>query len=165
MEDLSNNARKVLNRMFQSGDVVSRRKGPVMHRGVVMLSGDVLHNTPFQGVHVSTQNEFSKNKRVKASELPRNVRQATLSRLSKAEDVYRSYNPFTNNCEHTVTRLTQGNSSSPQLKGILIGAAVGAVGLLLTRSPSVAICGFLVGKNFATRRQLSKHPEISDSNR
>ncbi len=37
------------------GDIVSRRKGLVMHRGVALGGGRVLHNTPFRGEHICSE--------------------------------------------------------------------------------------------------------------
>ena len=136
------------------GDIISRRKGPVMHHGVVLQNGHVLHNTPFRGVHVSSPEDFSKNKAVKTSRMSRHQRESTLARLTEEPPYQRRYNPFTNNCEHTVTRATHGHANSPQLKGLVVGLVVGAVGLALTRSPAVAVGGFLLGKKLATRRIL-----------
>ena len=126
-----------------------------MHHGVVLRDGNVLHNTPMRGVHVSSPDDFSKNKSVKTSQLSRHQREATLARLSEDPAIHERYNPFTNNCEHTITRAARGRADSPQLKGIAVGVLVGAVGFALTRSPAVAIGGFLLGKKLATRTRLA----------
>lgn len=125
-----------------------------MHHGVVLRDGTVLHNTPVRGVHVSSPEDFSKNKLVKTARLSRHQREATLARLAEDSALRDRYNPFTNNCEHTITRAARGRADSPQLRGIAVGVLVGAVGLALTRSPAVAIGGFLLGKKLATRSKL-----------
>ena len=40
---------------YQPGDIVSRRKGLVMHKGIVTRDGRILHNTPFKGEHVCSE--------------------------------------------------------------------------------------------------------------
>jgi hypothetical protein len=44
---------------YLAGDIVSRRKGLVMHKGVSLGGGRILHNTPFRGEHVCTEEEFA----------------------------------------------------------------------------------------------------------
>ena len=43
---------------YQPGDIVARRKWLVMHKGVVLGDGRILHNTPWRGEHVSSEREF-----------------------------------------------------------------------------------------------------------
>lgn len=124
-----------------------------MHRGIVLEDGRVLHNTPIKGCHTSTLEEFSKNKSVYPSNHRAEVRDRTLSNLSN--DDHHRYNPFNNNCEHTVTRATKNEAGSPQLRGWVMGAAFAAVGLLVTRHPAVAIAGFALGKKLGSRGSLS----------
>lgn len=139
--------------MYQPGDVVSRRKGVFMHRGIVLEDGTVLHNTPFRGKHRSSLEEFSKHKTIYPSNHRYEVRSRTLSNVRY--DRHATYNPFTNNCEHLVTRATRNKSSSPQLRGWVVGALVAGVGFAITRSPSIAIAGFALGKKFASSEELA----------
>ena len=124
-----------------------------MHRGIVLEDGNVLHNTPLQGFHTSTLEEFSKDKTVYPSNHRSEVRDRTLSNVTN--DERHRYNPFKNNCEHTVTRATKNEARSPQLRGWVIGTAFAAVGLLVTRHPAVAIAGFVLGKKLGSRGKLS----------
>ena len=62
--------------MYQPGDVISRRKGVFMHRGIVLEDGSVLHNTPMRGRHTSSLEEFSKSKTVYPENLHAEVRWA-----------------------------------------------------------------------------------------
>lgn len=134
--------------MLEPGDVVSRRKGIVMHRGIVLEDGEILHNTPWLGKHTSSLEDFSKNKRLYPSYHPYGVRERTLENLET--DDHRYYNPFTNNCEHVVTRATTGRASSPQLRGWLLGAAFATAGFLLTRSPGISVACFAIGKKLGS---------------
>ena len=123
-----------------------------MHRGIALDDGRVLHNTPFKGQHVSTFEDFSKGKRVYESRHSSELRRKTLERIDQE---HQRYNPFTNNCEHMVTRATKGSATSPQLKGILVGGALALAGIVLTRHPAVAIAGFALGKRLASKGSLA----------
>jgi len=134
---------------LEPGDIVARRKGPVMHKGVVLADGRVLHNTPGRGEHVSTLAEFSAGRRVHL------VRRACDDSRFRA---YRAapraggrYNLFTNNCEHTATRVVHGREESPQLRGWLAGIGVAAVAFAFTRHPGVSAAGFAMGRRFVER--------------
>ena len=124
-----------------------------MHRGIVLEDGNVLHNTPLQGRHTSTLAEFSKNKTIyPANHLPR-IRDRTLSNVTN--DEHDRYNPFSNNCEHTVTRATKNEARSPQLRGWIVGAAFAAIGFAVTRHPAIAVAGFALGKKLGSRGELA----------
>lgn len=138
--------------MFQPGDIVSRRKGIFLHRGIVLEDGTVLHNTPWQGEHISSMDNFSRGKTIYPSHLRPETRDRTLRHATEEE--HYSYNPFTNNCEHTVTRATKSEASSPQLRGWVAGIACAAIGFALTRHPGVAIAGFALGKKLGSRGEL-----------
>ena len=139
--------------MYQPGDVVSRRKGVFMHRGIVLDDGRILHNTPLRGRHTSSFDEFSKNKRVYAANHRPEVRDRTLSN-ARHDERYR-YNPFSNNCEHTVTRATTNEARSPQLRGWVAGVALAAIGFAVTRHPAIAVAGFALGKKLGSCGELA----------
>lgn len=139
--------------MYHPGDVVSRRKGVFMHRGIVLEDGSVLHNTPVKGRHVSTLAEFSKNKTVYPANHRPEIRDRTLS--NAMNDVHDRYNPFNNNCEHTVTRATKNEALSPQLRGWVVGAVFAAIGFAVTRHPAIAIAGFALGKKLGSKGELA----------
>ncbi len=124
-----------------------------MHRGIVLEDGRILHNTPLKGRHTSTLDEFSKNKAIYPANHQPEIRDRTLSN-AKNDDNDR-YNPFKNNCEHTVTRATTNEARSPQLRGWLVGAAFAAVGFAVTRHPAIAIAGFALGKKLGSSGKLA----------
>ena len=129
------------------GDIVSRRKGLVMHRGIVLGDGQVLHNTPLQGEHVSSISEFSRGRKVTPHALSKQQRDRILRRVDSQDDnSNRRYNLFTHNCEHTVTHASTEKPRSPQLGSWLVGAGVAATVLVLTRHPGWALTGFYTGK-------------------
>lgn len=129
-----------------SGDVVARRKGLVMHKGVLLADGRVLHNTPSRGEHVSSLDDFRRGQRVY-----RVGGRASGRYLAAAAVGGRRYNLFTNNCEHTVSRVTEGRSHSQQLRGWVVGASLAAVTLAITRHPGLSAAGFALGRTLAAR--------------
>lgn len=134
---------------YLPGDVVSRRKGFVMHKGLVMRDGSILHNTPFRGEHVCSEAEFRAGQRLYVSHSELDERRRTLNRVNASER--RGYNLFTNNCEHTVNRATTGRSHSPQLLLWAAGLGVGAVAFALTRHPAAAVAGYALGRSLAKK--------------
>lgn len=131
------------------GDVVARRKGPVMHKGVVLPDGRVLHNTPGRGEHVSTLEEFGAGRTVHV------VRRACARSRARAYQARpradQRYNIFTNNCEHTTSRVVHGREESPQLRGWIAGVGVAALAFALTRHPGATLASFAAGRRFAER--------------
>ncbi|MGE0622342.1 MAG: hypothetical protein AB7I04_02745 [Pseudomonadales bacterium] len=130
------------------GDVVSRRKGPFMHRGLVLADGRILHNSPFRGEHVVSESEFRGGHRLHVShtECPRRRRFA-----AAAEPGGRGYNVLTNNCEHTVNRALTGEAKSPQLVSWIAGIGVASVAFALTRHPAVTAAGYALGRKLGSR--------------
>ena len=128
---------------YLPGDILSRRKGFVMHRGIALGDGRVLHNTPFRGEHVATEAEFSAGRRIYVTALDPGHRREVLRRAARHGEGYHLLN---NNCEHTVSRTVSGVPESPQLRGILGGLL--AVGLVLafTRHPGAAAATFAAAR-------------------
>ncbi len=132
------------------GDIVSRRKGFVMHRGISLGDGRVLHNTPFRGEHICTEEEFRAGRRMYVANLEGHHRSQALRRVSY-DAGSRRYNLFTNNCEHTVSRMTTGRAHSPQLRSWAVGAGFAAVTFAATRHPAAAAAAYAVGRKLAGR--------------
>ncbi|XOV84692.1 MAG: hypothetical protein ACFHXK_06140 [bacterium] len=133
------------------GDIVSRRKGLVMHRGVALGGGRVLHNTPFRGEHVCSEREFRAGKRMYITRPGAAARHKMLTRVHADLDSGRGYNLLTNNCEHTVTRVTSGNARSPQLHSWVLGGSFAAAAFALTRHPMAAAAAYAVGRKLSAR--------------
>jgi hypothetical protein len=131
------------------GDVVARRKGPVMHKGVVMPGGMILHNSPGRGEHLSTLEEFGAGKRVHLVRRACSTSRARAYGAAPRRD--RGYNLFTYNCEHTASRVAHGREESPQLRGWIAGIGVAALTFALTRHPGATAAGFAMGRRFAER--------------
>ena len=138
---------------YLAGDVLSRPKGLVTHRGIALGDGRVLHNTPGRGEHISSEQEFASGHRVRVTPGTYDARQRALSHASHFEYARRGrrYHLLGNNCEHTVSRATSGAARSPQLRGWVAGLGLAAVALAVTRHPGVAVAGFALGQK-ALRR-------------
>ena len=138
---------------YLAGDVLSRRKGLVMHRGIALGDGRVLHNTPVRGEHISTEREFANGQRVRVESATYAERQRALAHAAYVERRHspRRYHLFGNNCEHTVHRANSGDARSPQLRGWVAGVGLAAVALAVTRHPGIAAAGFALGQKAARR--------------
>ena len=138
---------------FRPGDVVSRRKGLVMHKGIGLADGRVLHNTPFKGEHISSEADFRAGKRLYATRLEPAAR---LRALRVADSVERrGYHLWKNNCEHTVTRATTGRARSPQLRSWVVGAGFAAAAFVVTRHPLAAAAAYALGRKVSGRVSAS----------
>ena len=133
---------------YQPGDILARRKGLVMHKGIALSDGRVLHNTPWRGEHVSSAREFRAGKRLQVTRLDREARRRA---LHSAEQSSGRYNLFTNNCEHTVNRAVQGKAASPQLQGWIAGAGLAALTFAVLRHPVLAAAGYAFGRGLVKR--------------
>ncbi len=100
---------------YTPGDLLRRLKGFIHHKGVYLGGGFVLHNTPDKGEHVSTVQTFARGAKVLRSRIQAADRRPVLQRAYKTIRAPRKYNPLTNNCEHTATRVVMGQASSDQL--------------------------------------------------
>jgi hypothetical protein len=137
---------------YQPGDIVSRRKGLVMHKGVVTRDGRVLHNTPFRGEHICSEAEFRAGRRLRAERLEQRERHRALHHADNVDDYSGAgYNLLTNNCEHTVNRATTGKAHSPQLKSWIAGVGFATLAFALTRHPGVAAAGYALGRGIGKR--------------
>jgi hypothetical protein len=135
--------------LYRPGDIVARRKGLVMHQGVVLPDGNILHNTPFRGEHVSSAAEFRAGRRVYVSRSRAGDFSDRLYTAAPAAD--RGYNLFTNNCEHTVSRITHGAPESPQLRSWVAGLGFATVTFALTRHPGATMAGYALGRKIGRR--------------
>ncbi|MEM7079729.1 MAG: hypothetical protein AAF513_13995 [Pseudomonadota bacterium] len=132
------------------GDIVSRRKGLVMHRGISLGDGRVLHNTPFRGEHICSEHEFRAGKSMYVTGVDLDERRRALRALDGER---RRYNLLTNNCEHTVSRATSGRARSPQLRSWVVGAGLAAATFALTRHPLASAAAYAMGRKLAGLRE------------
>jgi hypothetical protein len=134
------------------GDIVSRRKGVVMHRGIALGDGRVLHNTPFKGEHISSEEEFRAGQRLHVTRMDRAARQRALLH-AEMDAGGRRYSLLDNNCEHTVSRAIGAEPDSPQLREWVVGLVAGAALLALTRSPAAAAAGFAAARGWMSTKR------------
>lgn len=113
---------------LHTGDILYRRKGPVMHVGVYLGNNQVIHNVPGKGEHICNFEAFREGKDVlaKPSGLPESqIKENAAQLLANPKD----YQLFYRNCEHTAHDILKGNPVSRQLEEVeawaLIGAAFG----------------------------------------
>jgi hypothetical protein len=141
-----------MRKRYLPGDIVTRRKGFVMHKGVALGDGLILHNTPSRGEHVSSEQDFLAGNRMGVINLERRERERALSHAHSFETgSTRSYHLLRNNCEHTVSRGTTGTAGSPQLKGWVFGVGAAAIAFAVTRHPGIAAAGYALGRSIANR--------------
>lgn len=131
---------------YLPGDVVARRKGVVVHKGLVLDDGRVLHNMPARGEHVSSVAEFADGHRIEVVPQALDQRRAAVRRAEDALRRPRSYHLLEHNCDHTVTHLTEGRARSPQLANWLLGAGAALAVFAVARNPRWAL---LVGASVA----------------
>jgi hypothetical protein len=136
---------------YLPGDIVSRRKGFVMHRGIALGDGRVLHNTPFKGEHICSEAEFRAGQRLYVTRLDRSARNHAVSHAESSPG--RAYDLLNNNCEHTVSRAIGAQVHSPQLRSWVAGLAAGAAVFALTRHPALAAAGFAAARGWMARRR------------
>ena len=124
---------------YLPGDVIARRKGLVVHKGVVLEDGSVLHNMPERGEHVSSISEFADGRRVEVRPQPLDVRRNAVRRAESVLRAPRTYDLLGHNCDHTVTRLTEGRPRSPQLMNWLLGAGAALAVFAVAKNPRLAL--------------------------
>ncbi len=129
---------------YRPGDIIGRRKGIVLHKGVYLGAGQVLHNTPGRGEHVTSLEEFADGKRVTLVRAACDESRHRAASAAPRSD--RRYNLFTHNCEHTASRVTLGRAESPQLRGWVAGIGVAALAFVVTRHPGVTAASFALGR-------------------
>jgi hypothetical protein len=93
---------------------------------------------------VATEAEFRAGRRLSVRRSDDASRARALSHDATAPG--RRYNLLTNNCEHTVHRMTSGRAHSPQLRGWVAGVGLAAAALALTRRPGLAAAGYALGR-------------------
>jgi len=102
--------------LYKSGDILKRRKALITkHVGIYLGDGFVFHNTPDRGEHVSTIDVFANGQEIEVKPIPNKNRPVVLRAVKIGLYKPKKYNLFLNNCEQTVSKITTGQSSSPQL--------------------------------------------------
>ena len=113
------------------GDILTRPKFPgIPHEGVFAGNNQVCHNTPDEGEHISSVQEFAKGQPVKVQYTGANESKV----LERMKHVVRSpqrYNLFLRNCQHTANGIVYGIARSPVVMTIIVLITVGMIIWLL----------------------------------
>lgn len=111
------------------GDILTRPKFSFIdHAGVYLGNGLVLHNSPEKGEHVSDIDEFASGREVGVTPTSPNAKAKIMERVQTTLRNPRVYDAPTNNCEHTVTRITEGRAySTTVLVVCLVTVAIAAI--------------------------------------
>ncbi len=97
------------------GDILYRDKGVHEHLGVAWFDGQVLHNSPRYGEHLSSWEEFAAGKPVRVCASHGCDRARLLANAQAVLRAPRGYHLLRNNCEHTAHYIVGGRARSPQL--------------------------------------------------
>ena len=117
-----------------AGDILSRPKFPFVHRGVYLGNGHVLHNTPAHGEHVSDIATFAQTHQVSVERISGHKKAEIRHRAFQTIIRPAPYNAVKNNCDHTVTRITEGIPTSQQLLfTILVLLGIASAALVLRK--------------------------------
>ncbi len=122
-----------------------------MHKGVALGDGRILHNTPFKGEHVCSESEFRAGRRLYVERREGGTPEIIRSRIYATEK--RNYNLLTNNCEHTVSRVMDGQAKSPQLRSWVVGTGLAAATFAITRHPVITAAAYAFGRKIANRNR------------
>lgn len=106
---------------------ISRPKGPLRHRGLLLADGRVAHCSPARGEHISSAEDFAAGEDVIIDRqlADTNVVHAA-QRIAEALRSPKAYDVVQNNCETFVNRVLGRKAESPQLQGIVILLGVAA---------------------------------------
>lgn len=118
------------------GSVLTRPKFPFTHRGIYMgnyLGFDqVFENTLGHGERLVPFAQFANGNQVSVErQVPISVHEL-IARVREAINGGRPYDPFTNNCDHAVTRVADGEPVSLQALGWV--AAILVIGVVAVGS-------------------------------
>jgi len=108
------------------GAVLTRPKagGLVEHEGLYLGNGQVFHNTPERGDHISTLSEFARNQRIRIRRTEGRLVPAALIRARQLAWMNRRYDVATYNCQHSVRKALGCTVESPQAQGWTIAGFV-----------------------------------------
>ncbi|RXJ70668.1 hypothetical protein CS022_22650 [Veronia nyctiphanis] len=109
------------------GDILYRSKSIVQHVGVVVGPNQVIHNTPSNGVSITSYDEYAAGKEVKVKSENLSVEQqdALIEKALEIVNSAKSYNLVAFNCEQLATLITEGRPRSEQVAGAVVGAGAG----------------------------------------
>ena len=109
------------------GDRLYRSKLLVEHAGIYLGKWQVLHNSPDGNVEICALEKYANGKPIKvvSQRLSEKEKNELLSKAEQLSKKANKYGVLANNCEHLVSKVLHGESSSEQLQGAVVGAVVG----------------------------------------
>lgn len=99
------------------GSILTRAKGLVQHQGIYLGDDQVFENTPEAGERIGSLAEFAQGQPVTIKKVIALSAHELYRRVHGAVNARRRYDLLTNNCDHAVTRIIDGEARSPQLVG------------------------------------------------
>lgn len=112
--------------VIRPGDILMREKGLHDHVGVAWFDGQVLHNSPARGEHLSSLQEFAAGHEIRVQPTSVYDRARALANGVAVLRAPRRYHVLRNNCEHTAHYIVQGRARSPQLMRWTLVGLLGA---------------------------------------
>lgn len=108
------------------GAILTRAKagGLIEHEGLYLGSGQVFHNTPERGDHISTLAEFARNQSIRIRRTDGRLVPPALIRARQLAWMNRRYDVATYNCQHSVRKALGCTVESPQAQGWTIAGFV-----------------------------------------
>lgn len=113
--------------VIRPGDVLVRDKGLHDHVGVAWFDGQVLHNSPARGEHLSSLEEFAAGREIRVQPTSAFDRSRALANGVAVLRAPRRYDVLRNNCEHTAHYIVRGRARSPQLMRWTLAGLFGAL--------------------------------------
>lgn len=113
------------------GNIIHRNKSGFDHPAIILENGYVYENTPYQGEHVSLLSDFIRKagNSLKVSEYPFWQRRIHLDRVAQQLQSPRQWSALLNNCQDTITRITEGDASSYQRSQIFLAIFLTVLGV------------------------------------
>lgn len=112
--------------MYKLGSELEVDKGLFKHKASYVGHGHVVHNHPDTGEEIAKIEKFSKGRKIVLVKNGVEDINGFFERVHEVMASPKAYNPFSNNCEHTVSKVRTGKAVSPQLVGwgaTIIGAS------------------------------------------
>jgi len=123
-----------MNCNLKMGYLLYRTKGFVEHCGIYVGNNKVLHNSPKNGLEITSCEDFAKGLGVKVIKTEIEDSSVLTKRIQEIISSNTRYNFALNNCEHLATFLIYGRKYSAQIQASILG---GIIGLLLGKNKNV----------------------------
>lgn len=106
--------------------------GLIRHRAIYLGNGIVFENSPKHGERYIALDDFKQGKDISLERILTDHPQVLFQRAESSRRQNKPYDVFSNNCDHSTTRVSDGNGSSIQLFGAIAIASIAALLVLPT---------------------------------